>query len=136
MNGKPLTAGAKFRNPKLAATLKLLAKKGPDAFYNGTIATQIVDAVSKSAVAPSDMVMSDLAQYRAKEQAAVCAPYRIYVICGMAPPSSGATTVLQILGTLQRFDLGKHGQGRRQKLVPDRAGDAACVFRPRKISGR
>ena len=108
--GKPLAAGATLRNPKLATTMKLLAKKGPDAFYTGKIATQIVETVSKSAVAPSDMAMSDLAQYRAKEQAAVCAPYRVYVVCGMAPPSSGATTVLQILGTLQRFDLGSMGK--------------------------
>ncbi len=110
VNGKPVKAGTTFRNPKLAATLKLLAKKGPDAFYRGKIAEQIVDAVTKAPVNPSDMVLSDLAQYRAKEQAAVCAPYRTYVVCGMAPPSSGATTVLQILGTLQRFDIGKMGK--------------------------
>ena len=110
VDGKPVTAGMTLRNPKMASTLKLLAKKGPDAFYKGKIATQIVDAVIKAPMNPSDMVMSDLAQYRAKEQAAVCAPYRIYVVCGMAPPSSGATTVLQILGTLQRFDMGKMGK--------------------------
>ncbi len=81
-----------------------------DAFYTGPIAGQIVDAVGKSKLSPGDMTMTDLAQYRAKEQNAVCAPYRVYVICGMAPPSSGATTVLQILGTLQRFDLKATGK--------------------------
>ena len=110
VNGKPVTAGATLRNPKLAATLKLLAKKGPDAFYKGKIATQIVEAVTKTPVSAGDITLSDLEQYRAKEQAAVCAPYRVYVVCGMAPPSSGATTVLQILGTLQRFDMGKMGK--------------------------
>ncbi len=110
VDGKPLKAGARFKNPKLAATLKLLAKKGPDAFYTGAIASQIVGAVSKSKLSPGDMTMTDLAQYRAKEQQAVCAPYRVYVVCGMAPPSSGATTVLQILGTLQRFDLTAMGK--------------------------
>ncbi len=109
-NGKPVTAGMKLKNPKLAATLKLLAKKGPDAFYTGPIASQIVQAVTTSKLSPGDMTMSDLAQYRAKEQQAVCAPYRVYVVCGMAPPSSGATTVLQILGTLQRFDLTATGK--------------------------
>ena len=109
-DGKPVTAGMKFKNPKLAATLKLLAKKGPDAFYTGPIANQIVHAVTTSKLSPGDMTMTDLAQYRAKEQKAVCAPYRVYVVCGMAPPSSGATTVLQILGTLQRFDLGAMGK--------------------------
>lgn len=110
VDGKPLKAGAKFKNPKLAATMKLLAKKGPDAFYTGAIAGQIVDAVGKSKLNPGDMTMTDLAQYRAKEQQAVCAPYRVYVVCGMAPPSSGATTVLQILGTLERFDLKASGK--------------------------
>ncbi len=110
VNGKPVTAGMTLRNPKMAATLKLLAKKGPDAFYEGRVASQIVEAVTRAPMNPSDMTMSDLAQYRAKEQAAVCAPYRVYVICGMAPPSSGATTLLQILGTLQRFDIGKMGK--------------------------
>ena len=104
-DGKPLKAGMTFKNPKLAATLALLAKKGPGAFYTGPIASQIVHAVTTSKLSPGDITMTDLAQYRAKEQQAVCAPYRVYVVCGMAPPSSGATTVLQILGTLQRFDL-------------------------------
>ena len=109
-DGKPLKAGMTSKNPKLAATLALLAKKGPDAFYTGPIASQIVHAVTTSKLSPGDMTMTDLAQYRAKEQQAVCAPYRVYVVCGMAPPSSGATTVLQILGTLQRFDLKAMGK--------------------------
>ncbi|WP_374544033.1 gamma-glutamyltransferase [Sphingorhabdus sp.] len=105
IDGKPAKAGVTLRNPELAKTLKLIAKKGPDAFYNGTIANSIVSSVTKSAVAPGDMTLADLAAYKAVEQNAVCAPYRVYVICGMAPPSSGATTVLQILGSLERFDL-------------------------------
>lgn len=105
IDGKPAKAGARLRNPALAKTLRLIAKKGPDAFYTGTIANSIVDSVGQSAVAPGDMTLADLAAYKAVEQNAVCAPYRIYVVCGMAPPSSGATTVLQILGTLERFDL-------------------------------
>jgi len=109
-DGKPLKSGMTFKNPKLAATLALLAKKGPDAFYTGPIASQIVHAVTTSKLSPGDMTMTDLAQYRAKEQQAVCAPYRVYAVCGMAPPSSGATTVLQILGTLQRFDLKAMGK--------------------------
>jgi gamma-glutamyltranspeptidase/glutathione hydrolase len=109
-NGKPVQAGMKVKNPQLATTLKLLAKKGPDAFYTGNIAAQIVNAVTTSKLSPGDITMTDLAQYRAKEQQAVCAPYRLYVVCGMAPPSSGATTVLQILGTLQRFDLSATGK--------------------------
>ncbi len=114
IDGKPATAGMRIKNPKLAATLKAIAKSGPDGFYTGAIGQSIVDAVTKTAVAPSDMTMTDLANYKAKEQDAVCAPYRVYVICGMAPPSSGATTVIQILGTLERFDMKALGKDNPQ----------------------
>ncbi|MGB5076751.1 MAG: gamma-glutamyltransferase [Sphingorhabdus sp.] len=110
IDGKPAVAGSKIRNPELARTLQSLAKRGPEEFYSGDIAKTIVDAVTKSPVNPGDIALSDLSRYRAKEQSSVCAPYRIYVICGMAPPSSGATTILQMLGTLQRFDLGTLGK--------------------------
>lgn len=110
VNGKPVTAGLTLKNPKLATTLKTIAKRGPKAFYAGPIASEIVGAVTGSQLNPGDMTMNDLALFRAKEQNAVCAPYRVYVVCGMAPPSSGATTVLQILGTLERFDLASTGK--------------------------
>lgn len=110
VDGKPAKAGMTLRNPELAKTLKLLAKKGPSAFYAGTIANSIVDSVTNSPVAPGDMTLADLAAYKAVEQNAVCAPYRVYVVCGMAPPSSGATTVLQILGSLERFDMQAMGK--------------------------
>jgi gamma-glutamyltranspeptidase / glutathione hydrolase len=114
VDGKPATEGVRIKNPKLAATLKSIAKSGADAFYSGAIGDSIVNATTKTAVAPGDMTLTDLATYKAKEQAAVCAPYRVYVICGMAPPSSGATTVLQILGSLERFDLTAMGQDNPQ----------------------
>lgn len=109
-DGRPLTAGIRMKNPALAATLKSLAAGGPDAFYKGDIAKQIVDAVANASVNAGDLTLSDLAGYKAKERDAVCAPYRKYVVCGMGPPSSGATTVLQILGTLSAFDLARLGK--------------------------
>jgi gamma-glutamyltranspeptidase / glutathione hydrolase len=114
VDGKPVTEGTRLKNPALAATLRSIAKDGPDAFYTGKIANSIVDASAKAAVNPGDMTLADLAAYKAKEQDAVCAPYRVYVVCGMAPPSSGATTVLQILGTLERFDMGGLGKDNLQ----------------------
>ena len=114
VDGKPATFGMRIKNPKLASTLKDIGKNGADAFYNGKIAEDIVAASTKSVVAPGDMTLNDLAQYKAKEQSALCAPYRVYVICGMAPPSSGATTVLQILGSLERFDLTALGKNNPQ----------------------
>jgi gamma-glutamyltranspeptidase/glutathione hydrolase len=105
VDGKAPAIGTTIRNPKLAALLRSIADKGPDAFYKGKNARAIVSAVAHAPRNPTALTKADLAAYRAKERAAVCAPYRQYRICGMGPPSSGATTVLQILGMLERFDM-------------------------------
>ncbi len=103
--GKVPAVGSTMRNPALAGLLRDIAKSGPDAFYKGPIADSIVAAVAGSKRHPSRLTAADLAGYAAKEREAVCAPYRTYRLCGMGPPSSGATTVLQILGMLERFDM-------------------------------
>jgi gamma-glutamyltranspeptidase/glutathione hydrolase len=112
--GKPAPVGTIIKNPAMAKTLKLLAKKGPDAFYKGKLAKTLVKTVRNAPRNPGDMTMTDLASYKAKQQDAICAPYRVYIICGMGPPSSGATTVLQILGSIERFDIAKLGKDNPQ----------------------
>ncbi len=110
VDGKPAPAGTRIKNSAMAKTLRRLARGGPKAFYSRSIAKSLVTTVNNSSVNPSEMTLTDMAAYKAKEQKAVCAPYRVYVVCGMGPPSSGATTVLQILGTLQRFDMPAMGK--------------------------
>jgi len=109
-DGRPKKAGERVTNPALAKLLRQVAEKGADAFYTGPAGDAIVNAVSNAAVAPVSFTRADLAGYRAKERTPVCGRYRGYKICGMGPPSSGATTVLQILGMLQGRDLGKLGK--------------------------
>jgi gamma-glutamyltranspeptidase / glutathione hydrolase len=106
-HGLPLRAGERLHNPKLAATLRRLATAGPDAFYSGEIADDIVAAVTGHRV-PGDLGLTDLAGYRAVERSALCHPYRAHRVCGMPPPSAGAATVAQILGLLERFPLARH----------------------------
>jgi gamma-glutamyltranspeptidase/glutathione hydrolase len=103
--GKPLTEGQTLRNPALAKTLRKIADDGADAFYTGDNAAALVKAVNGTRVSPSDMTLADLAAYEAKARPAVCSKYRTWRVCGMGPPSSGATTVFQILGMLERFDM-------------------------------
>ncbi len=102
---KPKAVGATVKNPALAKLLRRLAKGGARAFYTGETARSISAAVAGSARGPSQLTAADLAAYRAVDRPAVCAPYRQYRVCGMAPPSSGATTVLQMLGMIERFDM-------------------------------
>ena len=102
--GAPLVAGEVLTNPAYAASLRALAADGADAFYTGPIAAEIVAAVRSSAK-PGLLSEFDMALYQVKERAPACAAYRVYVVCGMGPPSSGGLTVGQILGTLNSFDL-------------------------------
>ena len=107
--GKVPEVGDTIRNPALAKTLRKLAEDGPDAFYAGRNAAAIVDAATGSKVAPSDLTTADLAAYQARERPPVCGRYRVWKVCTMGPPSSGGTTVLGILGMLERFDLKRMG---------------------------
>ena len=104
-DGAPLKAGTSFRNEKLAATLRAIAAGGPDAFYKGAIAEDIVKTVSTAEANPTAMTMADLAAYRAKAREPVCGRYRQWTICGMGPPSSGGVGVLAMLKQLERFDM-------------------------------
>jgi gamma-glutamyltranspeptidase / glutathione hydrolase len=104
-DGRPKAAGETIRNPALAALFRQIAKRGPSAFYTGANAQAIIDATGKAPRNPTVITGADLAGYKAKERSAVCTTYRIYKLCGMGPPSSGATTVFQILGQIERFDM-------------------------------
>jgi len=105
-DGTPKPAGSVIVNPALAATLRLIAAKGAEAFYHGAIADDIAAAVA-GATPPGDLAASDLAAYKVKDRAVVCAPYRGDRVCGMGLPS-GDVPVLEILGLLGPFDLAHH----------------------------
>jgi gamma-glutamyltranspeptidase/glutathione hydrolase len=79
--------------------------QGRAAFYAGDNAATLVAAVRAAPRNPAPMVQSDVASYLAKQRTPVCGTYRQYRICGMGPPSSGATTVFATLKQLERFDL-------------------------------
>jgi gamma-glutamyltranspeptidase/glutathione hydrolase len=104
-DGTPPPVGTLLRNPALAETLRLIASGGADAFYRGRLADDIVAAVAKSPLQPGRLAAADLAAYEAKAREPVCAPYRAWRVCSMAPPSSGGIAVLQMLRLLERFDL-------------------------------
>ncbi len=113
-DGSPKPVGTWLKNPELAATLEAISGGGADAIHEGPIAARLAAHVASDTPGPSTMTEADLAAYSVKERAPLCGQYRAYRICGMGPPSSGATTVLAILGQLEPFDLAALG--------PDSAG--------------
>ena len=119
--GMPVAEGARLKNPDYARTLRLMASKGADVFYGGQIAADIVSTVREDPRNPGVLNLLDFAIYAVKERAPVCAGYRIYQVCGMGPPSSGALTVGQILGLLQPYDIAAMGpqSPRAWRLIGD-----------------
>ncbi|MEU9039261.1 gamma-glutamyltransferase [Streptomyces sp. NPDC048352] len=113
--GQPPVVGSTFKNPDLAATYAELARKGTGALYRGPIAEDIVNTVRKPPVDPSatrnvrpgDLTTADLRAYETKRQAPTRVGYRGLDVYGMAPSSSGGTTVGEALNILERTDLSK-----------------------------
>ena len=94
---KPLGEGETWRRPDLAWTLGKLRAGGPDAFYKGEIAKEIVKAVTK---AGGVLSAADLAGYTATERTPVSGEYRGLRIYSMPPSSSGGVVLLETLGIL------------------------------------
>ncbi|MFB7181632.1 gamma-glutamyltransferase [Streptomyces sp. NPDC056257] len=107
--------GSTFKNPDLADTYAELARKGTGALYRGPIADEIVRAVRKPPVDPAatrivrsgDLTTRDLRAYATKRQDPTRVGYRGLDVYGMAPSSSGGTTVGEALNILERTDLSK-----------------------------
>ena len=110
-DGKALPVGTNLRNPDLANAYRALAAKGYRAFYQGPMARAIVAAVVRPPLAPGALVragrmtMADLANYETRIRQPLHTAYRGYDIYGMAPPSSGGTTVAAALNILEGYDL-------------------------------
>ena len=129
--GQAIAQGAVLRNPAFADTLRRFADRGAEGFYQGPVASAIVDAVNASSFVKSNITLEDLASYRAKIRPAICVPYRVYEVCGMGPPTSGGLTVGQILGMLSRFDLKAMGWG--ESLVHHIAEAAKLAYADRAL---
>jgi len=104
-DGSPLKAGDVLRNAEFADLLESIAEQGADAFYQGEQPDRIADLVQSTTSNPGLLSSSDISDYQLKLREPVCMNYREHRICGMGPPSSGMTTVGQILGILQHIDM-------------------------------
>ena len=112
--GAPPEVGSVLRNRDLARTYTLLGQRGTDYLYDGQLGADVVatvrqppvDSSSTRLVRPGLMRQSDLARYRALLRAPTLTDYRGLTLAGMAPPSSGGSTVGEALNILEGSDLG------------------------------
>lgn len=113
--GQLPVVGSVFKNPDLARTYDEVGRKGLDEIYRGKLAEDVVrtvrnppvDPKSSRVVRPGDLTTKDLRSYRALRQAPTKTGYRGLDVYGMAPSSSGGTTVGEALNILESTDLSK-----------------------------
>lgn len=105
---EPYRAGELLVQTDLARTLESLAEDGPDAFYHGRIAEQIVAEMQRGG---GLIDAASLAAYRAVVREPVVGSYRGVDIVTMPPPSSGGVHLVQMLNVLERFDVVEMGAG-------------------------
>jgi len=115
-DGKPLPVGALFRNPDLAKTYEELARNGASYLYGGPLGRAIAQTVQHPPVAkqapagfrviPGIMTADDVRGYTAKNRPPTHVIYRGLDIYGMAPPSSGGTTIGEALNILSGWPMG------------------------------
>jgi len=105
-DGAPLKAGERLVQADLAATLATISADGPGAFYGGPIAAKVVAA---SAAHGGILRLRDFADYAVRETEPVRCGYRGYEIISAPPPSSGGTTICQILNIVEGWPMAESG---------------------------
>jgi gamma-glutamyltranspeptidase/glutathione hydrolase len=100
-------AGDRLVQKDLGRTLRLIAEKGPDAFYKGPIAGLIAAEMKRGG---GLITRADLTAYQAKARKPIHGTYRGYDIYAPPPPSSGGICLVEMLNVLENFDLRKQGR--------------------------
>ena len=116
--GKGLLAGTRLKQPALAETFTQLQTGGLAAFYDcdhpAGIAAAIVTTQKARrtayAAGAGRMSCTDLLAFKPSFTAPLVGTYRGYTIVTTPPPSSGVS-LLQMLATLEHFDIGQGEYG-------------------------
>ncbi|HEX7420271.1 MAG TPA: gamma-glutamyltransferase [Thermoanaerobaculia bacterium] len=102
----PLEAGTKLVQADLAATLNTIATLGAAGFYDGVIATKIVESVRANG---GVIAFKDLREYKALWRAPLKVDFADYSLYTVAPPSGGGIVLAEALNILAGYDLAAAG---------------------------
>jgi gamma-glutamyltranspeptidase/glutathione hydrolase len=105
-NGEPLKSGDLLVQKDLAKSLRLIAKQGAKAFYQGEIATKIAREMQSQG---GTMTLEDLKAYKVVERQPIIGDYRGYKVVTMPPPSSGGVHLIEILNMLEHYPIKEDG---------------------------
>ncbi|MGB9402411.1 MAG: gamma-glutamyltransferase [Candidatus Acidiferrales bacterium] len=105
-DGAGYKPGEVFRQPELAAALRLIAANGPDEFYRGDIAHHLSDDMAKNG---GLITLDDLAAYTPKIREPLTATYHYndheWKLITSPPPSSGGIAMIEALNILDPVEL-------------------------------
>ena len=105
-NGSPLKEHLLMKRPELAWTLREIARHGEEAFYTGSIAEKIVQAMKKNG---GYISAEDLREYRPRFAEPLQITYRDHRVLAHPPPAGGAAVLLEGLNILENFSTNELG---------------------------
>jgi len=104
-DGEKVAPGQLHKRPDLAESYRLIAEHKSDAVYNGPIGEKLVAFMEKE---DGLITQEDLDSYEVKWVDPITMDYRGYEVYG-TPPSSSSITWMEILKTLEGYDLQEMG---------------------------
>jgi gamma-glutamyltranspeptidase/glutathione hydrolase len=104
-DGRAPRSGDLFRNPRLANTLRLVARNGAAGFYEGKTAQAIV-AISREK--GGAMTLDDLKDYRPEWVDPITTTYRGWNVYEL-PPNTQGIAALMMLNIMERYPLAEYG---------------------------
>jgi len=99
--GAPIKAGDVIAVPEYAATLRLIAAKGPGVLYGGDLGATVADYMRRNG---GIITQEDLARYETIERQPIRGRYRGFEITGAPPPTAGGLHLVEMLNILEGFD--------------------------------
>jgi gamma-glutamyltranspeptidase/glutathione hydrolase/leukotriene-C4 hydrolase len=100
-NGQLATEGQLIKRSALADTLEIIAKEGPDAFYEGFVAASIVNTTVQQG---GILTLEDMKNYRAIVRPPISTYYHGRKVVTGPTPTSGHV-LISALNILERFNL-------------------------------
>ncbi len=111
-NGKAPQKGEVFKNQALANTFRLIAEKGRDEFYNGSVAKKIESFLREHG---GYLSKADIADHSSEWIEPVSTNYRGYDVWEL-PPNGQGIAALQMLNILENYNISEMGFGSKEYL--------------------
>ena len=105
-NNRPIKEYLLMKRPDLAWTLREIARNGEEAFYTGSIAKKIVQAMQENG---GYISAKDLQEYKPRFAEPIQTTYRNHTVLAHPPPAGGAAVLLEGLNILENFSTDEIG---------------------------